>query len=136
VLLVLTLISSAVHFADNAFRPELYSGPVWLTRNTVLSAWLAVLTVAYVAYRLDTRWALIVYETFGFAGLAHYLMPHRLSLPLRCTATIGAETTTSVKLIVYALLQPHSYRSLARLLEETRPLCGPATTGRGTTSGD
>lgn len=107
-LLVLTLISSAVHFADNAFHLELYPGPAWLTRNIVLSAWLAVLTAAYVVYRLSTRWALVAYATLGFAGLAHYWMPHRVSLPLRCTLTIGAEAATSVMLIVYALLQPRA----------------------------
>ena len=106
VLIGLTLITSAVHFADNAFRLDLYPGPTWLTRNVVLSAWIVVLAAAGVAYWMDTRPALILYGVLGFDGLAHYLMPHRMSLPMRSAVTIGMEAVASMFLIAYALLRP------------------------------
>ena len=104
-LILLTLVTSAVHFADNAFHLDLYPGPVFLTRDVVLGAWLLVLATALLAYRAGTRGALVAYGAFGFAGLAHYCMPHRMGLPLRCTVTIGAEAIASVLLIAYALLR-------------------------------
>ena len=111
VLVLLTLISSAVHFADNAFRLDLYPGPAWLTRNVILGAWMIVLAAALLAYRSGKRWALVTYAALGFAGLAPYLGPHRMGLPLRCTLTVGAEAITSVMLIVFAVLQPPPDRS-------------------------
>ena len=110
-LVTLTLMSSAVHFADNAFRLDLYPGPAWLTRNVVLSLWMMVLAAAWLAYRSGKRWALVAYAALGFVGLAHYLEPHRMRLPLRCTVTVGSEAITSVMLIVFALLQPLPGRS-------------------------
>lgn len=110
-LVSLTLVTSAIHFADNAFRLDLYPGPAWLTRNLVLSAWMVTLAAACLAYRSRTRWALVAYGVLGFAGLAHYLMPHRMRLPARCTMTIGGEAVASVLLIGYALLQPHPDQS-------------------------
>ena len=49
-LLSLTLITSAIHFWDNAFRLDLYPGPVWLSRNEVLWAWIAIFLLASLAY--------------------------------------------------------------------------------------
>ena len=111
VLVTLTLISSAVHFADNAFRLDLYPGPAWLTRNVVLGAWLIVLAAAWLAYRSGKRWTLVAYAALGFAGLAHYLGPHKMGIPLRCTVTVSAEAITSVMLILFAVFQPLPRRS-------------------------
>jgi hypothetical protein len=66
-----TLITSAVHFADNAFRLELYPGPAWLTRNVVLAAWIVMLLAACLVYWINTRTALVAYGVLGFGGLAH-----------------------------------------------------------------
>lgn len=109
-LLGLTLITSAVHFTDNALRLDLYPGPAWLTRNVVFAAWPLVLAAAYLAYRIDTRTALIAYALLGFAGLAHYLMPHGMGMPLRCTLTVGAEAIASAGLIACALLRPRAHQ--------------------------
>jgi hypothetical protein len=54
-----TLITSAVHFADNAFRLDLYPGPALLTRNVVLTAWIVMLLAACLVYWINTRTALV-----------------------------------------------------------------------------
>ena len=107
-LMGLTLITSAVHFFDNAIRPDLYPGPAWLTGNIVLAAWFVILIAAYVAYLIDTRTALIAYGLLGFAGLSHWFVSHPGTMPFRCVATIDAEAFASVLLITYALLRPRS----------------------------
>jgi hypothetical protein len=109
-LLGLTLMTSAVHFADNAFRPDLYPGPAWLTCNLVLTAWIFVFFAACLTYRKDTRAGLVAYGVLGFGGFAHYLMPQAKSMPTRCALTIGAEAASSVLLIAYALLRSRTNR--------------------------
>jgi hypothetical protein len=109
-LLGLTLVTSAVHFVDNAFRPDLYPGPAWLTRNLVLAAWIIVLFAACLSYRKDTRTALVAYGVLGFGGLAHYFMLHGNHMPTRCTVTISAEAVASVLLVGYALFRPNRLR--------------------------
>jgi hypothetical protein len=103
VLVGATLLTSAVHFVDNAFRLDLYPGPVWLTRNGVLLAWMAVLVLACSAYWSATRAGLAAYGLLGFAGFAHYLVPHHHTLPLRCAVTILGEAIASLALIAYVL---------------------------------
>jgi hypothetical protein len=105
-LIGLTLVTSAVHFVDNAFRLDLYPGPAWLTRNLVLTAWFTVLLAAFLTYRKDTRTALVAYGVLGFGGLAHYFMLHENHMPTRCTVTIGADAVASVLLVGYALFRP------------------------------
>jgi hypothetical protein len=105
--LALTLITSAVHFSDNAFHLDLYPGPVWLTRNVVLASWLILPTAACVAYWMNTKAALTVYALLGFGGLTHYLMPYGMNIPLRCTMTIAAEAAASTILLAYTFLRPH-----------------------------
>jgi hypothetical protein len=97
------LLTSAVHFVDNAFRLDLYPGPAWLTRNDVLLAWLALLALAWLVYCGATRVGLVTYGLLGFVGLAHYLVPHHQVMPLRCAVTIFGEAIASAALIVYVL---------------------------------
>ena len=106
VLIGLTLVASAVHFFDNALRPDLYPGPTWLSRDEVLCAWVLVLLTAAFAYWRNTRAVLVGYGLLGFGGLEHYLMPNTGRMPVRCLLTIGAEAAASILLIAYALTRP------------------------------
>jgi hypothetical protein len=103
ILLGATLLTSAVHFVDNAFRLDLYPGPVGLTRNHVLLAWLVLPALAWLSYWRATRVALTAYGVLGFAGLAHYLVPDRHVIPLRCAVTIFGEAVASAALVAYVL---------------------------------
>jgi hypothetical protein len=105
ILIGLTLVTSAVHFADNAFRLDLYPGPAWLTGNVVLGAWIVVFLAACLVYWINTRTALVAYGAVGFVGLAHYVMPQASSMPIRSTLTISAEAASSGLLIAYAVLR-------------------------------
>ena len=101
----LTLATSAVHFVDNALRLDLYPGPVWLTRNVILAAWVVVLAAGCLACWIDTRTALVAYAVLGFAGFAHCWMPHTQGLGVSCMMTIDAEAAASLLLITYALVR-------------------------------
>jgi len=104
-LLGATLLTSAIHFADNAFRLDLYPGPVWFNPTLVLMAWLVLPVLAFAAYRIGTRPPLIAYGLLGFAGFAHYLPLHVHRVPLRCLVTIAGEAIASTVLIAYVLLR-------------------------------
>jgi hypothetical protein len=103
ILLGATLVTSAVHFIDNAFRLDLYPGPPSFTRSGVLVVWLALPILAGAAYRSGSRAFLVGYGLLGFAGFAHYYQPHVHPVPLRCLATIAAEAIASAALIAYVL---------------------------------
>jgi hypothetical protein len=104
-LLGATLLTSAIHFADNAFRLDLYPGPVWFNPTLVLMAWLVLPVLALAAYRIGTRASLIAYGLLGFAGFAHYLPLHVHRVPLRCLVTSAGEAIASAALIAYVLLR-------------------------------
>ena len=109
----LTLLTSAIHFLDNAFRLDLYPGPAWLTRNIVMLAWLVLPAFALLAWRSGSRLALVAYGLLGFAGLGHYWAAHHSSMtgaalhgamPVRCAVTIWGEAVASVVLLGYVLV--------------------------------
>jgi hypothetical protein len=105
ILVSATLVTSAVHFVDNAFRLDLYPGPAWLTRSGILLAWLVLPVLALAAVWSANRAALIGYGLLGFAGSAHYLPIHWHPVPLRCFATIFAEALASAALIVFVVFR-------------------------------
>src|SRR5438046_811736 len=80
ILLTLYGAASAVHFAHNAEYIALYpSMPVWLTRDSVYLAWLAVTSVGVLAValaaarrRAAARLLLVVYGASGLDALGHY----------------------------------------------------------------
>jgi hypothetical protein len=103
ILLAGTLVTSAIHFLDNALHLDLYPGPAWFTPTGVLLAWLPLPLFAYLAYRRATRASLIAYAFLGFAGLAHFLPMRSHSLAPRCVATVAAEAIASALLIACVL---------------------------------
>ena len=105
ILIGLTLITSAIHFADNAFHLDLYPGPAWLTHDVVSAAWVFLLLLACLVYWINTRTTLVAYGVLGFGGLAHYAMPQASRMPTRCTLTIGGEAASSMLLIAYTLFR-------------------------------
>jgi len=104
-LLVATLITSGIHFVDNAIRLDLDPGPAWFTPAIVLLAWLVMPVLAFAAYRSGSRAALVGYGLLGFAGFAHYLPPHIHAVPMRCLVTIVGEAIASAVFIGYVLVK-------------------------------
>ena len=113
-LMIATLVASAIHFVDNALRLDLYPGPVWLTRNVVLLTWVALPLLAWAAFQVGTRSALVAYALLGFTGLGHYFVSHSHAISPRCTATISSEAIVSTVLIAY-VLRPRNRRKPATL---------------------
>jgi hypothetical protein len=111
ILLGATLLAWAVHFVDNAFRLDLYPGPVWLMRNHVLLAWPVLPALAWLTCCRATRVGLAAYGVLGFAGLAHYLVPHRHVMPMRDDDFWGGDCFRGI----------HCLRFVSRLFRTTAP---------------
>ena len=127
-LLGATLLTSAVHFVDNAFCLDLYPGPVWLTRNDVLLAWLALPALAWLVYRGATRVGLVTYGLLGFAGLVHYLLPHQQVMPLRCAVRLFGEEIASGHRLLTSCLAILSHRRTG-FSTTAKPLISGAPSG-------
>lgn len=110
-LLAAYFTASLAHFAHNAEYIAVYPGmPVWLTRETVYLAWLAVTGVGLagaLALRLGVRavGAVLVaaYGALGLGGLAHYTLALCSQHTLVANLTIWAEASTGLAVMVAVL---------------------------------
>jgi hypothetical protein len=99
-------LASLAHFAHNAEYIAFYPNmPVWLTRDNVYLAWLAVtgvgvLAIAFAAagWRAAAALFLIVYGAFGLDGLGHYGLALCSQHTLAMNVTIWAEALAGVAL--------------------------------------
>ena len=80
ILLIASVISTAVHFTDNYLYFEHYPQPAWITPLGVIRSWLiwtAFGIAGYWLYRNQRFWlayvSLLIYATCGLSSLGHYL---------------------------------------------------------------
>ena len=112
-LFALYTLASLTHFAHNAEYIAFYPGlPVWMTRESVYLAWLAVAAVgglSLIASRLDwSRWAavlLVAYGLLGADGLLHYTLGLCSEHTLVTNFTIWVEVLLGVTLACAAALR-------------------------------
>lgn len=112
-LFALYTLASLTHFAHNAEYIAFYPGlPVWMTRESVYLAWLAVAAVgglALIASRLGwSRLAavlLVAYGLLGADGLLHYTLGLCSEHTLATNLTIWAEVLLGVTLACAAALR-------------------------------
>ncbi|CAM8663270.1 hypothetical protein MCEMSEM22_02435 [Comamonadaceae bacterium] len=112
-LFVLYTLASLTHFVHNAEYIAFYPGlPVWMTRESVYLAWLAVAAVgglSLIASRLGwSRLAavlLVVYGLLGVDGLLHYTLGLCSEHTLVTNLTIWAEVLLGVTVACAAALR-------------------------------
>ncbi|CAM8652349.1 hypothetical protein MCEMIEM13_01129 [Comamonadaceae bacterium] len=112
-LFVLYTLASLTHFAHNAEYIAFYPGlPVWMTRESVYLAWLAVAGVgglSLIARHLGwSRLAavlLVAYGLLGVDGLLHYTLALCSEHTLVTNLTIWAEVLLGVTLACAAALR-------------------------------
>jgi hypothetical protein len=79
-LLITSIISTAIHFADNYLFIEQYPQPNWITAPSIYQSWLILTAVgitAYWLYKYQKFWlaygCLLIYSFTGLASPGHYL---------------------------------------------------------------
>ena len=108
VLAIIYFAASLAHFAHNAEYVAFYPGmPAWLTREKVYLAWLAVTSLAVLAW-VFAKLAfpalallfLALYGATGLDGLAHYTLALCSEHTLATNITIWSEATTGLVLLM------------------------------------
>jgi hypothetical protein len=106
-------LASLTHFAHNAEYIAFYPGvPVWMTRESVYLAWLAVAAVGGLSLiALRFRWPrlgavlMVAYGLLGVDGLLHYTLALCSEHTLATNLTIWAEVLLGVTLACAAALR-------------------------------
>jgi hypothetical protein len=110
VLLALYGVASLVHFAHNAEYIAFYPNmPVWLTREKVYLAWVAITSVGIIGailviagWRATAALFLAAYGAFGLDGLAHYTLALCSEHTLATNLSIWFEAVAGVALALSA----------------------------------
>ena len=113
VLFALYTLASLTHFSHNAEYIAFYPGlPIWMTRESVYLAWLAVAGVGLLALTAHWRgWSrlaavlLIVYGLLGTDGLLHYTLALCSEHTFATNLTIGAEVLLGIVLACTAAVR-------------------------------
>jgi len=106
VLLALYGVASLVHFAHNAEYIAFYPNmPVWLTRDKVYLAWVAITGVGVIGallvvagWRATAALFFAAYGAFGLDGLAHYTLALCSEHTLATNLSIWFEAVAGVTL--------------------------------------
>lgn len=109
-LLALYCCASLIHFAHNAEYIALYPNmPLWITRENVYWAWLAITAVGFAAviassleWRTGAALLLVAYGGLGLDGLGHYTLALCSQHTLAMNFTIWFEVLAGLLLAVCA----------------------------------
>ncbi|OUL20567.1 hypothetical protein BV378_29600 [Nostoc sp. RF31YmG] len=79
ILVIASIISTAIHFTDNYLFIEQYPQPVWITASSISQSWLILTAIGitgYWLYKYRSFWlaygCLSVYSFTGIASPGHY----------------------------------------------------------------
>lgn len=79
-ILIASIVSTAIHFIDNYRFIECYPQPEWITAPSIYQSWIMLTiigVVGYWLYRLKRFWlaylCLVIYSLTGLASPGHYL---------------------------------------------------------------
>ena len=119
-LLVLNVVASIVHYADNIARWSLYPEPAWDNARLTDSFWFLMTPVgiaAYVVYRRGRKGLGLalnaLYGALNLVVLAHYLFASPEDVSLSVNATILFESATAACLLAYTAWLNAGARPLA-----------------------
>lgn len=112
-LFILYTLASLAHFSHNAEFIAVYPGlPVWMTRESVYLAWLAIASIGVLAIAANWRgWTriaavlIMVYGLLGTDGLLHYTLALCSEHTLVTNATIWAEVVLGITLACVAAVR-------------------------------
>lgn len=75
--LIASIISTAIHFTDNYRFIEDYPQPAWITAPSIYKSWIILTIIGYWLYKLKKFWfaylCLSIYSLTGLASPGHYL---------------------------------------------------------------
>lgn len=110
-LLIATVVSSIVHYADNLLFFEQYPEPPWAGRGLIDAFWLLMTPLAWIGYRLfesDRRRAgtavVLGYAVCNLLTLGHYRYAPMCTIGLRINTFILFEAAAALALAAFVLM--------------------------------
>jgi hypothetical protein len=108
--LIASIISTSLHYTDNAIFVDRYPEPQWFTTSGVFITWGIMTLVGIVGYWLYTQqkfWAsylfLSVYSFTGLSSPAHYFYGAMSVFSLKMHALIWSDALTSLLVLVFVV---------------------------------
>jgi hypothetical protein len=103
-LIVVGVVASLVHFADNAFEIGSYPEPTWITPGIALFAWIpdGIIAIAAGLRKNGDRIFVFISTIFGMlmlTGLAHYLYGSPFQMAFFSNLTIIFEAATGLAIL-------------------------------------
>jgi hypothetical protein len=110
ILLIISLISTAIHFTDNYLFIERYPQPTWITAPSIYQSWVILTAIGiagYVLYQQGKFWlacgCLLVYSLTGLASPGHYLYGHFSQFSFKMHLFIWTDGLAGLSILVFTL---------------------------------
>ena len=121
-LLVINLISTTLHYTDNAIFLDRYPEPQWFTTIGVFATLIVMTLVGILGYWLYSKgifwlsyFCLGFYSITGISSPGHYLYPMVNSMSLKMHLLIWCDAFAGLSLIIFAV------RSSLRRVSKIKP---------------
>jgi hypothetical protein len=108
--LMLSIISTAIHFTDNYRFIESYPQPVWITAPSIYQFWIILTVVGvigYWLYKVERFWiaylCLSIYSITGLASPGHYLYGALSQFSPKMHFLIWADAITGLAVLGFVL---------------------------------
>jgi len=110
ILLIASIVSTAIHFTDNYLYIEHYPQPDWITPASIVRSWI-IWTVTGIAgywlYKNQRFWlsypCLVYYSFCGLSSLAHYLFGSMAEFSAKMHLFIATDALTGLAILVFTL---------------------------------
>jgi hypothetical protein len=121
ILLIASIVSTAIHYTDNAVNIEDYPQPGWLTETQIYVAWALLTSIGIAGYGLyragrylPAHLLLTVYSYTGVSSLGHYLYSGVAELSARQHFHIATDGLTGSAILAFVTWSALRHRAPAR----------------------
>jgi hypothetical protein len=124
IILIVSIITTGIHFTDNFLSFERYPQPNWITPFGIIRSWLIWTVFGVLGHCLYTKqrfWiaytCLLIYSTCGLSSLAHYLYGHidefsfKMHLLILADGTAGSMILGFIVWSILILKKPFTHLS-------------------------
>ncbi len=109
-ILVLNVLSTAIHYFDNYVSFERYPMPVWITQDAVWKSWLVLTAIGGIGYWfywqrqfLLAYLGLVIYSATGASTLGHYFYAPLSHFSAQMNAMIWSDGIVGFLLVAFLL---------------------------------
>jgi hypothetical protein len=109
-ILIASIISTAIHFIDNYRFIHLYPQPIWITAPSIYQSWIILTVVGiigYWLYKFRKFWlaylCLMIYSLTGLASPGHYLYGSLSQFSLKMHLFIWTDALVGLAMLAFIL---------------------------------